>query len=136
MYSQIITWFKTYSDTYLKDYYDNHGNPIWFLRTETDCTLLTPDSPDYKPCGVTQEIYYFAFQFYVAKEKDTAVLEEAFLDLVDALLDLWTLDNTITLTDHASATRYIKIDKITHTAAENEGVFGYQLNLDIKHLRI
>ena len=131
MYSTILTWFKTYSDLYMKKYYDDRNEPIWTLRSNAVVSVLNNEDEDSVPCGATKTIYPFSFQFYTSRNGDISTITTQFETLLDALEDLYRFDNWIVLTGN----KHIKITALSHTQIEDDKNFGYQIDIDITYIR-
>ena len=134
MYNEIITWFKLYSDLYMKDYYDIHGDPNWYTRGDTISTLVTdPEDPEYLPCGVARDVYLFTVDFYTPTTIDHEIITTAFENLISDLRTLYIKNDMIDITFNSAST-HIKITGLSHAPFENTADFGYRLHLDITHV--
>ena len=128
MYTTIIAWLKTYTDLYLKAYYDEKQELRWYLRDKTVVTLAKDGDPDEIPAGMAKSTYLFALEFHANKINSTATLTTAFESLLRDLTVLYIYDNPI-----ESGTYTWKITGLSHIPYENENLFGYRLEIDITY---
>ena len=129
MYSKIITWFKTYSDLYLKAYYDDFGDPKWFSRELTSMIQAKNDDEDNIPSGMCKSLYTFTFQFFT-NTSNPALLTTAFENLISDLTNLYIFDNPITF--NTTSTLIIRAMKHVMIQDAETQESGYRLDIDIE----
>jgi len=129
MYTTLIAWLKTYTDLYLTSYYDDYGQPRWFLRDIVNVTITGNDDEDVIPSGMAKSVYPFTLQFHTGKiNNSTDLLTTAFESLLSDLTQLYIFNNPITYESNN-----FKITNISHRPYEDESLFGYELQIDLTH---
>jgi hypothetical protein len=128
MYSTLVAWLKSYTDLYLKAYYNDRGEPNWYMRDKTVVTL-SKDDDDTIPAGMAYSVYLFAIDFNTSKLNNTETLTTAFESLLSDLTKLYIKDNPI-----LTGTTYFKITNLSHIAQENENLFNYHLEIDLRYM--
>ena len=128
MYTTIIAWLKTYTDLYLKAYYDGKQDPKWYVRDMTVVTLAKDGDPDEIPSGMAKSTYLLRLEFFKTKLNDTSDITTAFNNLLSDLTQLYLYDNPILPETYP----FLKITRLAHAyVPESKNLYGYILEIDL-----